>query len=117
MEGVVVVAEVGLLVEADADVALVDDVVGCKAAYEAAAVGTWGGVAAGGVGGVTLDEEMEAAVFGVVDAVSEGVERVGVEVLVDLRGCVKAACFELADGGVFEDRPVGWRGGQWVVDF
>ena len=103
---------VGLLVEGDAVLALVDAVVLAVAGGEAAARGGVGRVAAGGVGGVLLDADAQAAVFGVVVAVWAVVQRVLEEVAVELVGRVGLARFELAGCGVGEVLPACRCAGQ-----
>lgn len=95
--------EVADFVEAEAEVALVDDVVGGEAICEAATVGLavdW--VTASAVCWVALDPEAEAAGFRGVGAVGEGVQGVFVEVVVDLSWGVERASHELTVGCVFE---------------
>lgn len=97
----------GDLVEADAQVALVDDVQGREAVGEAAAVGETGRVPAGRVGGVALDPEAEGA--GPLDVGLQwvgGAEGVLEEVAADLGGGVEAVGLELAGGGILEDIPI-----------
>ena len=102
--------------KADAEVTLVDEVVGSEAVCESAPVGSCRWVPARAVGGVTLNVEAQAAELRRVRAVLESVERMVEEVGGDFAGGVKAAGFEFAVGVIFEYTPL-WRSpGDGVVD-